>query len=393
MRPSASSPAPNAALSGFRCLRCERDHGVEDLWHGCPHCAAEGRPASVVARYAALPTVIANGGAGMARYGDWLPYRAFPTLGEGNTPVLPVDLGVGDANFWLKQECQNPTGSHKDRMSALAIARAKAVGARLVIAASSGNAGLSVAAYAAAAGLACEIVATADCNIGYRRAMAMTGADIVATRDPVDRWHYVRRRIQQDGVFPITNFHIPPVGSNPFGVEGFKTIAYELFEQLGRVPDAVIVPSSRGDLLFGIHRGFVDLRASGLGDRLPRLFAVEPFARLAKVMAGDDVRAEFPGDTRQLSIAGNTATYQARVALRDSAGGAVVVGDADAEQAQAWLATRGPYLELSSAAAIAAARQLAARGELAAMRDVVMIGTATGARDPIIGDFPLRFVA
>lgn len=383
--------APNAALSGFQCLRCERTYGVEDLWHGCPRCAGDGHPASVVARYGARPSMLANGGAGMSRYAEWLPFREFPTLGEGGTPLLGVDLGVGSARFWLKQECQNPTGSHKDRMSALAIARAKAVGAETVIAASSGNAGLSVAAYAAAAGLKCEIVATADCNIGYRRAMTMAGADIVATRDPVDRWHYVRRRIQQDGVFPITNFHIPPVGSNPFGIEGFKTIAYEVLEQLGGAPDAVIVPTSRGDLLFGIHQGFLDLRETGMIDRLPRLFAVEPFARLATVLAGGDVRAEFPGDTRQLSIAGNTATLQGEIALRESGGAAVVIDDDAAQAAQAWLAARGPYLELSSAAAIAAARALA-RGALATAHDVVMIGTATGARDPIGEDIPIRFV-
>jgi threonine synthase len=196
--------------------------------------------------------------------------------------------------LFLKNEGSNPTGSHKDRMSCQAVARALAIGAKAVIAASSGNAGVSLATYAAASGLPCEIVATADCSPAYRRAMQMAGAQVVATHDSLERWRYMRQRVRDDGFFPVTNYLLPPVGSNPFGVEGYKTIAFEIFEQLNNTsPDSILVPTDRADLAWGVYCGFSDLASAGLISKIPRIFAVEPFARISAALEGADYRKEF----------------------------------------------------------------------------------------------------
>jgi threonine synthase len=333
----------------------------------------------------------------MARFADRLPYRVFPSLGEGGTPLielpdLAVECGIGA--LWLKNEGQNPTGSHKDRMMSQAVARALDVAPPGVIAASSGNAGISLAAYAAAAGIPCEVVVTSECAAGFRRFMRLCGARVVATRVSLDRWRYMARRIDEDGLFPVTNFLVPPVGSNPFGVDGLKTIAFEIYEQLDRaVPDGVVVPTSRADLLWGVHAGFAELRAAGLARSLPRLFAVEPFPRISAALADGDYRVQQPGQTRQLSIGGATITHQALTALKRSSGSAVVTSDDAVTLDHRVLADRGIYLELSSASTLTAIRQLSAAGQIGRNDVIVAIATSHGMKDEPGGEPDIEWVA
>jgi threonine synthase len=383
-----SSLQINPALTDLQCLRCSERHGVADLFEGCPSCLQTGFPSSVAPRYASLPRSLGSKASiGMARYADWLPYSKYISLGEGNTPlVAAAEIGreVGLSDFFIKQEGANPTGSHKDRMSCQVVSRARDVGARSVIAASSGNAGVSLAAYAAAAGLDCEIVATATCNPVFRRAMEFYGAKVVATRELSDRWRYMEKRVKEDGAFSVTNYLSPPVGSNPFGVDGFKTISFEVFEQLGGVPpDAVIAPADRADLLWGLYAGFRDLLEAGIAENMPKLFAVEPYPRLSMVTRGSDYRQSYSGQTSLLSIAGSTTTFQGLLALRQSNGNAVVTPDDEVIADQRYLARRGHYVELSGAAVLTGARRLREAGIIQDGDSVVAICTSSGSKDPI----------
>lgn len=379
-------PVRNERLTGFRCLRCAGTFGIEDHWEGCPDCLAAGYPASLVATYAESSGDQTPSSARDLRYGSWLPYRAATSLGEGGTPVVTLPRlarEIGTAGLFVKNESANPTGSHKDRMSVQAIARAVDIGASLVIGASSGNAGVSIAAYAAASGLRCEIVVASSIAPVFRRAIESYGATLVTVPDSLSRWTHVERRVHADGAFPITNFHIPPVGSNPFGVEGFKTIAFELAEQFTEdLPEAVLVPTSRADLLIGLFLGFRELAARGRISTTPQLYAAEPLARLSRVVAGCDYRLQHEGATQQLSTAGTTVTYQGVAALQGSGGDALVVGDAEARHAQSDLARCGLYAELSSAAALAGLRQLVARRMLRPDSRAVLIMTSSGFKDP-----------
>jgi threonine synthase len=151
---SRKTPTLNPRLLGFKCIRCNTLHAVGDYAEGCPLCSKAGYPISVAPAYSSLPPLTANtGGYGMQVFADRLPYSAFRSLGEGNTPVAPLDqatAALGLQSVTLKLESSNPTGSHKDRMTAQFVARAVAKQAPVVAAASSGNAGASLAAYAAA---------------------------------------------------------------------------------------------------------------------------------------------------------------------------------------------------------------------------------------------------
>lgn len=327
----------------------------------------------------------------MARYADWLPYSSWVSLGEGSTscvsaPALAAETGV--ARLLVKNEGQNPSGSHKDRASCLTVTRALDVGARRIVAASSGNAGASLALYAAAAGLDCTIVVTAALPPILRRAITQTGADLIEVEDSLARWELVAKMVREENCFPATNYLNPPVGSNHFGVEGLTTIAYELAEDLGDGIDAILVPTSRGDLVWGLYEGFRRLKEARHVERLPKLFVVEPYARLSRVLDGADQTGSFPGATNLFSIAGSTVTYQSVQAAQKSRGCAVVVDDAAVVRDAARLAQQGFYLELSAAATLTGLEVLMHKGAIAADETVALIATSNGYKDmptPAIG--------
>ena len=258
-----------------------------------------------------------------------------------------------------------------------------------MIAASSGNAGASLAAYASAAGLGCAIIATPLLNPGWARAIELPGARLILADTPMDRWQ-ILRNMAEEGGYPVTNYLNPPVGSNPFGLQGYKTVGHEIAEQCqGVTPTMVLVPTARGDLLWGIWQGLVEAQQIGLLPAVPRRVAVEPLTRLSRVLAGQDYRCEFPSEPHAMSsIGGSTATYQSLAALRGSEGCAVTVSTSQARAAQRDLARRGLYAELSSAASLAGLRVLQEQGSIDASERVVLILTSHGYKDPPTQELP-----
>jgi threonine synthase len=372
----------NPQLSGLRCIHCAREYPLRDLPAGCPHCAATGTPASLEAVYAELPKTLKFTSTGY-KWGAWLPYTQGVSLSEGGTPCLDLPRlarAFGLRQLSAKHEGMNPTGSHKDRMSAQAVSRALDVGAQTVVLASSGNAAVSAAAYCAAAGLACEVATYHDMPEPYARALHRLGAKRLAFERGFGRWEHLRRRVEQDGAFALTNYSVPAVGSPAFGVEGYRAVALECVAD-GCIPDHVLVPTARGDLLWGLYSGFRDLLQAGLVARMPRLWAVEPFPRLSRVLGGESPQSEFAGQTAQFSIAGSTVTLQQALAVRRSGGGAVVVDDAGAVEGSRQLGAQGLWVELCAGACLGALAQLRARGEIAPSEHALLLLTAKGDRD------------
>lgn len=321
----------------------------------------------------------------MERYAAWMPYTSWVSLGEGGTsctsfPSLAHEVNA--AAIFIKNEGQNPSGSHKDRVSCLVVTRALDAGITKVVAASSGNGGASLALYAAAAGLRCCIVTTPALSPVYRRAITMTGAEIVTAPESLERWQYVAKMSKKRGWFPATNYLNPPLGSNHFGLDGLRTVAYEIFEELGaNTVDVVLVPTSRGDLIWSLYEGFSQLEANGFIKSVPRLFAVEPFPRISEVLSGGRITDSFPGTTKLTSIGGSTVTYQAIEAIRATGGGAVVVDDKAVARDQVRLARHGCYAELSSAATLTGLELLLNDRTISRDASVVLIATSNGYKD------------
>ncbi|MGH8745114.1 MAG: pyridoxal-phosphate dependent enzyme [Burkholderiales bacterium] len=323
------------------------------------------------------------------------------TLDEGGTPLLPLlSLGsmLGINALYAKDESRNPTGSFKDRLASCAISSARAMGARVIASRSSGNAGASAAAYAARAGLPC-IVFTFEGTVGAMvTQMRAYGATVISTRSKTDRWKFLEQGVRELGWFPTSPFFGPAVGSNPLGIEGYKTIAYEIAESLDwRSPDWCILPVCYGDALIGIWKGFQEMLSWGWIDRVPRMVAAEIYGSLGAALEGNlstPPAMPRPYDTVAVSIGAVQGTYQALDVVRKSGGTAVSVADQDMLRWQAQLAMHeGVYVEPAAAAPAAALENLRRHGIIGPPDSVVLLLTASGLKDPetasrVLGEIP-----
>lgn len=324
---------------------------------------------------------------GLDRWAPLLPPLAPGiSMGEGGTPLLDgaaIAAAIGfDGELLLKDESRNPTWSHKDRLNLCTVSAAKLGGARGIAAASSGNHGAAAAAYAARMGLPCVIVSSPGAQPAFRQFIKAYGAELVLV--PTERrWPVLRRIIEETGYFPVSNltrFHT----GNPFGPEGYKTVAYELFLQLGRkLPGCVVVPTGYGELLYGLAKGFRELQQLGLTDRVPRVMSAEPAARgpLARALQSNAAAVEVASaPTIAAGIACTVNSYRGVRAIRDTAGVALTCSDEDLVSIRASLAHTGLYQELAGVAGLAALRAASARGERFE-GPVVAILTSSGLKD------------
>lgn len=379
------------------CLRCAAtypDPSLELVGRGCPACEADGVPANVLPRYEISATGAVPVDAdqpGLFRYRSLLPLAPGTTavsLAEGATPVVDLpDLAtqLGVRAVVVKDETRNPTWSYKDRLAAVAVTKAVELGINTVVVASTGNHGAAIAAYAARARLRCVVLTVASVPSTMKTLMQVYGAEVVALPEPRQRWSLMRELVEKFGWLAMSGHADPPVGSNPYGVDGYKTIAYELVTQLASPPDVVVVPTAYADGLVGIGRGFADLVALGVLERSPRLVAAEPFGPLAAALAsGSEVAGPVPYEPSvAFSTASPVGTYQGLSALRSTGGAAVAVPDDGVILAaqRDLAASAGLYQEAASATVWPALAALASRGELGPDASVVVIGTSTGLKD------------
>ncbi|WP_431984285.1 threonine synthase [Streptomyces qinglanensis] len=351
---------------------------------GCPTTSLEGTPAPLDVAYAYedVPAAELFGQAaahGLDRWAPLLPPLAAPGLGEGNTPLVPLADGV-----WIKDESRNPTWSHKDRLNRVAVSAAVLAGAPGVVVSSSGNHGASAAAYAARAGLRCAVFASPEAPPAMASLLRAHGATVLTVTPRETVWPLVRRVADELGYHPVGNFTEAAHTGHPFGPEGYKTIAYELFLDLGEVPADVYLPTGYGELLFGVWKGFQELVLLGLADRVPRVHSCEPASGAPLATALRTRRpavrvAVGPTDAYGIDCAVNS--YRGVVAVRESGGTAHALTDAELTAARDELAADGMWFELSSAAGLAAHRA----GVGSATGPVVCVATSSGFKDTATG--------
>jgi threonine synthase len=388
---------PFGWATGQACLACGAVHGLAPLFEGCPACARAGRPSAVAVTYdweriAASVTrdVVTARPRGLGRFTELLPVApsALVSRGEGDTPLVRCPrLGarLGVPALFVKNEGANPTWSWKDRLAAVGVTAARACGASVVTAASSGNQAVAVTAYAGAAGLRSVIATSGDPSLAFRVLMQVYGGVAVATPTVEDRWTLVGRGVRERGWFALSGYVWPPIGSQPLAVEGYKTLAYELAEAFAwDARMTVCVPTAYGDALAGIWRGFQDLRRLGWITGTPRLVAVEVGGSLTEAMRqeSDQVVVRPRPTSRALSIATPVSTPRALRAVRESGGAAVTVDDGTLVKLQAWLAQEeGIYAELGSVAAVAGAAELRARDLVELEGPIVAVLSSAGLKD------------
>ncbi|MFH8384119.1 pyridoxal-phosphate dependent enzyme [Kitasatospora sp. NPDC018058] len=357
------------------------------LTEGCPQTSTEDVSYPVEVDYAYDKLDPANLFApvktrgGLERWAPLLPPLLAPGLGEGATPLVEIQPDV-----YLKDESRNPTWSHKDRLNRCTTSAAVGVGAPGIAVASSGNHGASAAAYAARAGLPCVVFTGPDAPPAVDAFLNAYGAVVL----PVPweaRWPLLRQVVERFGLHPVSNLTTTHTG-HPYGPEGYKTVAYEIFQDVG-VPSAVFVPTGYGELLFGVWKGFAELHRLGLADRVPRVFSCESAASgpLHRALARGVPAAHVTvGPSDAYSIASPVSGYRGVVAVRASGGRALTVDDRQLADAQRELARAGLWAELSSAAGLAGLRSL---GE-EALGDgpVVCVSTSSGFKDKAMDTRP-----
>lgn len=382
-------------VTGLECLDCGATFEDRPMFDGCPSCRTDAFVSNVAPTYDydaiadAVSRADFGGRGGVWDYPELLPVAVdhAVTLDEGATPLvdcpaLGEEWGV---ELLLKDESRNPTWSYKDRLCSVAVSKARSLGHDVVTIASTGNHGASTAAYAGRAGLESVIFTLPSVPETMKTLMGVYGASVVATPTPEDRWTLMAACIDAYGWYPTGNYVYPPVGSNFYGIEGYKTIAYETCAALDwEVPDWVVLPTAYADGLSGVWRGFKDLHELGLVDERPRMAAVEPFGPLANALERDLDRVEpvESGDTVAFSISAGISTQQGLVALRESGGTAVVTEDPAIMELQRTLGrTTGLYAEASAVAAVAGVERLRETGDIDAGDRVVALSTSTGLKD------------
>ncbi len=326
------------------------------------------------------------------RWHDFLPIHNrsnIISLGEGYTPLLRskrLSQELGLNRLYLKNDTLLPTGSLKDRSNSVGISKAKELGFQTAAVASTGNAGASVAAYSAAAGLECVVMIPIETSPAKVAQAEAYGATVVAVDGDFDTEvaKLYNAAVQRFGWYDC-------LSSNPYRNEGKKSYAYEVFDQLEEhVPNWIIHPTAGGTGLYAMWKGYNELLTLGWAHRLPKLVAAQSKAAAPIVAAfekGDsEIEPVSVGETVAESIkVGHPASmgWRALDAVRASKGTALALTDDEIIEAQLLLGRfAGIFAEPAGAISLAAARRLRARGVLGREDIVVCNITGHGLKQP-----------
>jgi threonine synthase len=374
-----NTPRFSRYLSGITCFACETAHDPAQLLTVCTACGMPLRVDYDLSRVRVKLGDLAGRPASLWRYREMLPLEEGDeiSLVEGFTPLLAVE-----PNVWVKDESRNPTGSFKARGMAVAISMARHLGARALSAPSAGNAAGALAAYGARAGLPVTVAMPEDTPAPFFSECELYGATIHRVKGTIaDAGKFLRANGPKDA-FDVSTLR------EPYRIEGKKTMAYELVEQMqGDVPDVVLYPTGGGTGLIGMWKAFAEMEQLGWIPRgkRPRFVSVQAAgcAPVAKAFEEGATRTEPWPDP-------HTKAYGLRVpsplggficlrVLRETHGTAVTVTDDEAGRATKSLAAQtGIDICPEGGAAWAALQILRTRGFIGAADKVVVFNTGTG---------------
>ena len=296
------------------------------------------------------------------------------SLNEGSTPLIhsPRLSERAEAEVFVKYEGLNPTGSFKDRGMTVAVSKALERGARTAICASTGNTSAAAAAYAARAGILCAVLLPAGKIASGKLVQAyLYGARVIALRGSFDdALRLVRELGGLEGIAIVNSI-------NPDRIEGQKTAAFEIIEELGDAPDLHVLPVGNAGNITAYWKGYREFFAQGRATKLPRMMG---FQASGSAPIFHNRIIESPNTVATAIRIGNPASWQsATSALQESHGAIGIVTDRDILAAQSWLAkSEGIFVEPASAASVAGLFQLGKTGA----RRIVLTVTGHGLKDP-----------
>ncbi len=324
------------------------------------------------------------------RYQEFLPVTdstPIISLNEGNTPLilaeaLPSELGLKNIKIYYKFEGLNPTGSFKDRGMTMAISKAVEDKATAVMCASTGNTSASAAAYASRCGLKCFVlipegkIAKGKLLQAYRY-----GAKTLMIKGNFDQALEIVKEMTRDGKITLVN------SINPYRIEGQKTAAFEIVDDLGDAPEYHAIPVGNAGNITAYWRGYKEYKRAGRSEILPKMLGFQA-AGAAPIVQGHPI--EKPETIATAIRIGNPASWQGAIQARDESGGLIdAVSDEEIGWAYRFIAEReGVFAEPASAAAVAGVRKLAQKGYFQTGARIVITLTGSGLKDP---DYALSF--
>lgn len=361
----------------YICDQCNATYGIDTLRYKCD-C---GQPLSLKrteSRFSVDGVSIED--STLWRYRGALPIAddaSIISLGEGMTPLVSFDSSTHDHRLKLDFVC--PTGSYKDRGAAVLLSKVKELGVQEVVEDSSGNAGAAIAAYSAKAGIDCTIYCPASTSKGKLAQISMYGAKLKLIEGN-------RAATTQAVLEAAETIYYASHNWNPFFLEGTKTVAFEIAEQLGwEAPDHIICPIGFGSVYMGLHIGFGELRAQGIVTKIPRLLGVQSAACCPVYKAYSENRSQIErspqthetlaeGIVSEAPIRGDTIMG----ALRETNGAVTTVDEGEIEVGIKALASKGIYVEPTSAVIVRAFDKFVESGIIGAGDVTVSILTGSG---------------
>ncbi|MDD1647098.1 MAG: threonine synthase [Methanomicrobiales archaeon] len=322
------------------------------------------------------------------RYRELLPVAGSPvTLREGGTPLYPLEqLGkeMGLRSLHAKHEGMNPSGSFKDRGMTVGVSMALQLGKQTVACASTGNTSASLAMYAAKAGIPSVVLLPAGkVALGKVAQALIHGARVIAIRGNFDRaLEMIHELCLSHGLYLLNSV-------NPYRLEGQKTIGFEVLDQLGGVPDRIVLPVGNAGNISAVHKGLTELKDLGFIDSLPRMTGVQaegsaPVVRAIREGLPEVIPEPAPETVATaIRIGAPVNGEKALAAIRKTGGTAVSVSDAEILAMQKALASReGIGIEPASAASVAGVRRMVEEGIIDRDERVVCVVTGHLLKDP-----------
>jgi threonine synthase len=351
-------------LSRWKCPQCgfEEDLYSHYYWK-CPQCSA---PLSLLYNISGKITESKNM---WKRYTGFLPFVPEKHRGEGFTPIVVEK--IGSHNLLFKLEYLNPSGSFKDRGTALAVYYGFKMGFKKCVVDTSGNTGISVTLYSKLYGLDPVIVMPKEAPEGKKKAIRQLGGLIIETEGRLGASKAIYSYINEPGSYYVAHLW------NPIYIVGHATIAYEVYEDVG-VPDYVIAPVGSGGLLLGLVYGFEKLRNQGLTSRVPRVVAVQGYSvqPVYTAMYGESLPGEPSTLADGIMVSNPPRLAEIVSAIRRTGGNVVLVGNSEILRAHKTLWEWGFTVEPTSATVFAAYEKISKK--IPENNSVLLVLTGSG---------------
>ncbi|MEJ5292559.1 MAG: threonine synthase [Candidatus Methanosuratincola sp.] len=372
----------------LRCIGCNAEFGPEEIIYSCRRCG--GLLEVVMEPPKATFDDFSKRGFGVWRYREFIPIEEgveIVTLDEGGTPLYRCDRlakWAGVRRLFIKYEGRNPTGSFKDRGMTVGVTKAKSLGSKAVACASTGNTSASLAAYAARSGLTCYVILpSGKVAMGKLAQALMHGAKVISVKGNFDQALKLVMDVSRSmGIYLLNSI-------NPWRLEGQKTLAFELVDQLGHVPEFVAVPMGNCGNISAIWKGFVELEGAGLIREKPRMFGVQAAGAAPVVeMLRKNLERLSPVKTPETVATairiGNPVNWPKAVnAIRNSSGLYDSVTDDEIVETQKMIAClEGIGVEPASAASVAGVRKAVLSGSIPRDAEVACVCTGHLLKDP-----------